>query len=150
MFSRIISSFTGQVFVVLLGLAIVSACSMRGEHKPVNSQTLNDTHWALKSLTGYDTAIMRAPTLHFTQNRLSGFNGCNRIFANYAAGSDGTIAFGQLGSTKMACMDAAGALERTFNQQLAKAKLFAISRDALNIMDGERNVLMALTPKAPE
>ena len=149
MFSKIITSFAGQLFIVLMGLAIVSACSMRAETKPVVANQLTGTEWELKKLSNYEAAapIERAPTLSFSENRISGFNGCNRIFANYAAGQDGSIALGQVGSTKMACRGQAGNLEKNVNQALTITQLFALSRDALNLMDGERNVLMALTPK---
>ena len=150
MFSKIITSFAGQIFIVLIGLAIVSACSMRAETKPAYTNELAGTYWELKKLTGYDGAIERAPTLDFSQDRLSGFNGCNRIFANYAAGQDGSVSFGQLGSTKMACMNQAGELEKKINAALVTSKLFAVSRDALHLMDSERKVLLVLTPKAAE
>ena len=47
----------------------------------------------------------------------------------------------------MACRGQAGDLEKNVNQALTITQLFALSRDALNLMDGERNVLMVLTPK---
>ena len=150
MFSKIITSLAGQLFIVLLGLAIVSACSMRpiASTKPVNS--LANTSWQLKKLEGYEEVITQIPSLNFTTDRLSGFNGCNRIFANYAVSHDGSISFGQLGSTRMACRDQSGEVEQRFNQALADSSLFAISRDGLNLMDAKRNVLLILTPKQPE
>ena len=150
MFSKIITSFTSQIFIVLTAMAIVSACSMRAESQVTYPNNLADTHWELKRLNGYDAPIERSPTLDFSQDRLNGFNGCNRIFANYAAGQDGSISLGQLGSTKMACQNQAGDLEKNINQALAATRLFALSRDALNLMDSERNVLLVLTPKAAE
>ena len=150
MFSKIITSFAGQLFIVLTGLAIVSACSMRAESQATYPNNLADTHWELKKINGYEAPIERLPTLSFNQNRLSGFNGCNRIFANYAAGQDGSISLGQLGSTKMACRNQTGDLEKNINQALATTRLFALSRDALSLMDSERNILLVLTPKAAE
>ena len=35
----------------------------------------------------------------------NGEGGCNSFFATYQAGSDGSITFGPVGSTKMACPD---------------------------------------------
>ncbi len=150
MFNRIISSFAGQLFTALIGLAIVSACSMETKTQPAFTHQLANTHWEVKTLSGYQAAMKRAPTLSFTQDRLSGFNGCNRFFTHYTAGQNGTMTIGQLGATKMACLDQTGELERNLNAALLNTKLFALSRDALNLMDGERNVLLILTPKAAE
>lgn len=147
MFSKIITSFAGQFFIVLTALAIVSACSMRAKSNATYTNHLTNTHWELKKLSGYETPIEQAPTLEFSQDRLSGFNGCNRIFTSYAVGQDGSISLGQLGSTKMACQNQSGELERNINQALTATRLFALSRDALNLMDGNRNVLLVLTPK---
>lgn len=116
----------------------------------MNMDRLTGTHWELKKLNGYEATIERAPTLSFTKDRMNGFNGCNRIFSNYAAGDDGTVSFGHLGSTRMACRNAAGDLEKAVNQTLAATQLFAVSRDGLNLMDSERNILMILSPKAAE
>ncbi|MGB0846242.1 MAG: META domain-containing protein [Thiolinea sp.] len=123
---------------------------MRPAAETVQTGGLENTHWALKKLSGYEKAIEQPPTLSFSADRLTGFNGCNRIFANYATGPDGSISVGQPGSTRMACLGEAGDIEKRFNAALTEARLFAVSRDALNLMDAKRNILMVLSPKAPE
>ena len=127
-----------------------SACSLRAETKPAYSNKLTDIHWQLKKLSGYEETITQSPELNFSENRINGLNGCNQILANYVAGQDGSVSFGHLGSTKIACQNQATDLEKNINTALEKTRLFALSRDGLNLMDSERNVLLALTPKAAE
>ena len=149
MFSKIVTSLAGQLFIVLLGLAIVSACSMRPEARPAHINGLMNTQWELKKLPGHDSPIEQLPSLAFTEDRISGFNGCNRVFGNYATGQDASIAFAQIGSTRMACIEPAGDIGKKVNQVLSKTQLFAVSRNELNLMDAKRTVLMVLTPVAP-
>lgn len=46
------------------------------------------------------------PAISFADNRVNATVGCNRIFANYTAGTDGSIKFNQGGSTRMMCPEA--------------------------------------------
>lgn len=73
--------------------------------------------WKLTEFDGHGLNS-KSPTLSFLANgQLAGFNGCNRYFGQYNLG--GELAQVKLmGSTKMACPEAASQLERDFSEAM--------------------------------
>ncbi len=147
MIKKFIASFAGQIFIVLMGLAIVSACSVSPKAYTETALSLDNTHWVLKSIDGQAVSSKRLPELSFEAGRISGFSGCNRLFGNYAASNDGTLALGQLGATKMACMGSADALEKQVMAGLNHVGMYSLTHSQLSLMDARRKVLMIYTPK---
>jgi len=144
---KILGSMTGQLFAVLVGLAIMSACSIGTKASTEPQQSLDKTEWVLASIQGKPVTDDKAtPTLSFEGGRLNGFSGCNRLFGSYVASHDGTLALGALGMTKMACMGAAGELERQVLEQLDKTRMYALPPGQLNLMDSNRKTLLVYTP----
>ncbi len=104
--------------------ALVTACALPTHHdadaapfdpfNPAATQLLDDTSWELTSWKQADGTPIDVPrgddggpvTLIFStaggQRRVSGFSGCNRYMGTYAL-KDGTVTFGPLAGTRMAC-----------------------------------------------
>lgn len=104
------------------------------------TQDLADTSWVV---TGYNngkggvvsTINGTEVTLAFsTDGAISGSGGCNKITGPYTA-SDGTISFGDLASTAMACPEPEGVMEQEteFLAALATAATYSIEGDRLEM-----------------
>jgi heat shock protein HslJ len=117
------------------------------EAKMSNSSppTLAGTQWNLQTLDGKTVNNSRLLTISFEDGRLSGFSGCNRFFGHYTDSNDGVFSTGSIGATKMACGDERDQLEQHYLEQLASAKLYAISLDQLHLLDPKRKVLMVFS-----
>ncbi|HTR06382.1 MAG TPA: META domain-containing protein [Paraburkholderia sp.] len=108
---------------------------------PAATQLLDNTHWrlvewkradgtqrdvpganALAAPAGTENPDAHPITLDLStesgQRRASGFSGCNRFFGAYIL-KDGLLSFGQLGSTRMACIGAGGEIEGDFLDALS-------------------------------
>ncbi|TXH66844.1 MAG: META domain-containing protein [Thiothrix sp.] len=149
MIKKILGSIAGQLFIVLMALAIVSACSMGLKANDSTTQApLDKNTWQLTAIEG--KAIppeAAAPTLKFENGRLTGFTGCNRLFASYVASSTGSLALSALGTTKMACMGTGGDLERAVLKALQEVDLYALMPGQLNLLDANHKVLLTYAPE---
>lgn len=149
MVRALLSSMVGQLLIALLGLAIVSACSLEAGTKPAPAANLHKTNWLLKTLDGANVNSERPLSLQFDGGRLNGYAGCNSIFGNYTASNDGVFSVGSIGSTKMACIGERDQLEHTYLQRLAQASQYAVVRDQLHLLDGQRKILLVFTAEPP-
>ncbi|WP_298610317.1 META domain-containing protein [uncultured Thiothrix sp.] len=149
MIKKILGSIAGQLFIVLMALAIMSACSMGIKaNDPAPQAALDKTSWQLTAIEGKAIpAEAAAPTLQFENGRLTGFTGCNRLFASYVSSSTGSLALSALGTTKMACMGTGGELERAVLKALAAVNLYALPPGQLNLLDANHKVLLTYIPE---
>ncbi|WNO52485.1 META domain-containing protein [Stakelama saccharophila] len=85
---------------VTVGGATVHGCGGR----PVDSASasLAGSEWVLAELDGRPVRLDRRPTLNFAEDRIMGFGGCNRFTGPYSL-TTGSIRFGAIAATKMAC-----------------------------------------------
>ncbi|MBU0653533.1 MAG: META domain-containing protein [Gammaproteobacteria bacterium] len=150
MLKKLLSSITGQILAVLLGLAIVSACTLDSSAKNAPGLSLANTNWELQKLGKESVTSDRPLTLNFDDSRLTGYSGCNRYFGSYTGSGDGVFSTGPLGATKMACMGEKSLLEQRFIEQLKKASQYAIAHNQLHLLDAERNILMMFSATKPE
>jgi copper homeostasis protein (lipoprotein) len=82
------------------------------------------------------TDLGRRPSFTLTADgRVAGFDGCNRMAGSYQI-AGGTITFGPLASTKMACVDGME-VERAFTDALGRARSFLITGTQLELADVE-------------
>lgn len=94
---------------------------------------ITDRSWVLQELEGQplDSADrQRPPTLTLTGagTRASGFAGCNRFAGTYTLGP-GTLEFGPLAMTRMACPSIE--LESRYARALAAVRQYRVERDEL-------------------
>jgi heat shock protein HslJ len=150
MVRKILSSLAAQLVIVLLGLAIVSACSLDSNVKVAPTMTLVNTDWQLKTLEGATINSKRPLSMRFDESRINGYAGCNSFFGNYTASSDGVFSTGSIGTTKMACLGEGDLLEQQYLAKLAQAKQYVISRDQLHLLDAQRKTLLVFNATKPE
>ncbi|MFM2318229.1 MAG: hypothetical protein RLZZ215_850 [Pseudomonadota bacterium] len=149
MIKKILGSIAGQLFIVLMGLAIMSACSMSiNATSTTPEQALDKQTWLLTAIEGKPPSKeLATPNLKFEKGRLSGFTACNRLFASYSATAEGGLSLGAIGTTKMACVGANGELERAVLAALKEVGLYALPPGQLNLLDANHKVLLTFIPE---
>ncbi len=145
----ILSSFSGQIFATLVGLAIVSACTLDTKTQANTGLSLKHSTWQLKTLDGNAVVSERPLTLNFDDSRLNGYSGCNSFFGSYVGSNDGVFSTGAIGATKMACGGERDQIEQHFLKQLSQAKQFALSREQLHLLDENRKILLTFNATKP-
>ncbi|MCX7358406.1 MAG: META domain-containing protein [Alphaproteobacteria bacterium] len=81
-----------------------------------------------------ETRSSAPPTIAFTQDRASGYAGCNRWFAS-AGVTDQAIDFGDVGTTRMMCSPPSMAAERAFVTTLNDTRGYRIENGELVLYD---------------
>jgi heat shock protein HslJ len=111
---------------------------------------LTDVEWRLVAIQAIGAAPITpdpegVPTLQFGSEvgpggmpRMIGFNGCNRFFGDYVAGSDGRLEVKEpLGSTMMACPEPRMEVESAFMKALGSASRYSLEEDGLTVLYAE-------------
>lgn len=126
----------------LIALLLIGACQPRSGATGKTDPVITDRIWTLKELEGQplDSAgAANPPTLLLgsAESRVSGNAGCNRMAGPYTLGT-GTLEFGALAMTRMACP--AMALETRFTTALAAVKSYRIETNQLLLLADGRVV----------
>lgn len=103
--------------------------------------SLTNTYWKLTEQGGQEATLGAGQReLHMVLqsgsegNRVHGYSGCNRFTGTYSQ-NDGRLLFGQLASTRMACMEGMKQ-EQRFLEALGKTTRFSISGNELALYGG--------------
>ena len=112
---------------------------------------LEGTYWKAIQLAGKPTPTQdpnrEAHLLFQPGRRLSGSDGCNQMSGSYQLKGD-AVTFGQMAGTRMACIDAAAAIARAFQQALKNATRLRVTRERLELFDTNGRVVAAFTAGA--
>ncbi|MGY6217528.1 META domain-containing protein [Methylolobus aquaticus] len=116
--------------------------SLTQDHKP--DRSLANTYWKLTELNGGPVKVLpqqREPhlILQSEQQRLAGSGGCNRLLGSYTL-QGASIAFGQVASTMMACVDGMEQ-ETAFFRTLESVRAWKIRGDGLELLDDSGRVV---------
>jgi heat shock protein HslJ len=114
----------------LVGVVIWAAADNGGSSG--GDATLADTSWTLTNLGDTALAPNATATLDFTTTDASGSGGCNTFHGTYTA-DDGSISFGPLASTMMACEGPVMAQEQVYLAALGAAETYTIEGDTLTL-----------------
>lgn len=112
------------------------------------SQDLADTSW---KVTGYlvgDGIVSPeadAELAFGTDGSISGTGGCNRLIGKFTASDDGTIGFDSVGSTQMACEEAAMVQEAAFIAALESTSNYLVEGDTLQLTAADGATTVTLT-----
>ncbi len=92
----------------------------------------NDLHgeWIMAS------RVLRPPTMTLADDGGSGFAGCNRWFSQYARDGE-SLAFSDIGATRMACEQPAMTIESNFLSALERTRAAHIDGDRLTLLDAD-------------
>jgi putative lipoprotein len=105
-----------------LAALMATACASEPPTQP--PLDLADTQWVAEEIGGQPVADGVESSLSIDANsRASGTGGCNRYFGDVAH-SDGTISFGPLGSTRMACPETMMDQEQRFFAALETSRSY--------------------------
>lgn len=114
-------SSSPRIFAALATL-MATACAADPPRDP--APDLADTQWVVEDIDGRGIVDRVESSLNIDANdRVSGFGGCNRYFSDVTT-ADGTIAFGLIGSTRMACPEAVMDQEQKFFAALGASRSF--------------------------
>ena len=110
---------------------------------------LENTNWLLtgygdsQALNGVLEKIMVTFQYDPTEGMVSGSGGCNRYFGEVSVNQDeGTITFGPLGMTRMACQEPVNQQENTFIGILEKVVRFEVQGDQMVLASEDGQVLV--------
>lgn len=123
-------------------MTLLVGCQGRTPPADQTSPVITDQIWTLKELEGQpldSTGLLNPPTLLLatSDSRMSGNAGCNRMAGSYTLGA-GTIEFGPLAMTRMACP--AMGLETRFTSALAAVRQYRIETNQLLLLADGRVV----------
>ncbi len=116
----------------LVALVLLGACA--------TTTTSGGNAASLGALAGSEWTMLNEarsatpPTIAFTQDRASGYAGCNRWFASVSA-SDQAIDFGDVGTTRMMCSPPSMEAERAFTAALNDTRGYRIENGELVLYD---------------
>jgi len=109
---------------IAAALTALMATACAGEPPREPALDLADTQWVAEDIDGEGIADGVESTLSIdTSGRAAGLGGCNRYFGDVTF-ADGTIEFGPLGSTRMACPEAAMDQEQRFFTALTASRSY--------------------------
>lgn len=128
--------------------AMLAGCALQ----PTSNSTLLETVWRPVEIEGKPVVIRpgtREPYVMLSAkgNRASGYSGCNNFSGRFEQ-SGVTLRFGQLASTRMACMPESD-LEARFHSALAGTASFRISGESLELIDQAGKARMRLEARHP-
>ncbi len=111
---------------------------------------LAGSEWRPTEIDGTPVAAEPAIFLQFDgDGEVNGNSGCNRFFGTFTLDGD-AIAFGPIGTTRMACPQPVMDLELAFLTTLEKAATFARDRIHLSLFDAAGNTIMKLKQTDPD
>jgi heat shock protein HslJ len=129
-------------------LVLMSSCKTQ---KPATEQTVNPPvimggseelymfQWNLAELNGKAVEANAGARLFFAPGRISGVTGntgCNSLKGTMELGTEHTIKFSPMAVTQKACMGAT--VEQEFLKALEQTKLWSISNQQLQLIDGAK------------
>lgn len=113
----------------------------------ITENQLAGTSWQLMTMDGAE--VMDGMTLEFTDDAISGVDGCNNFSGGYTL-SDGTLSIGEeIATTLMACPDVDAAMSAQYLAALSSANTFTLEDDTLTIQTTEGELVFA-TPTEME
>lgn len=133
--NRLLSDLTRRAVLWLIAPTFLGlqACANSALPAPQAPMTLWGTHWKLTAIGAQPVMPQSKATLQFPEaGRVAGNGSCNRFSGMVTVAQD-RITFGQMASTKMACMGEAMAQETTYLAALQKAQRVELQGDLLLI-----------------
>lgn len=114
----------------LAALLFLAACATANTSESGGLGDLAGSEWMLRN----EERSATPPTLAFTEDRASGYAGCNRWFASVGR-TDQALEFGDVGMTRMMCSPPSMEAERAFATALRDTRGFRIENGELVLYD---------------
>lgn len=130
--------------IVLAASLVLTGCASSEDSDP---SALLGT-WSVEAFGGTEelkpAGSAATPTITFEAPEVSGTGGVNSFGGTYEAGTDSTISFGEIVSTKMAGSEAANRQEAQFFGALEGAERYEFNGDALMLSGADNDTLLVL------
>jgi heat shock protein HslJ len=125
---------------------ILAAGLVAGSGARAQQSAVTGIEWAAEEIAGQPVPPGVEVTLTLDGARAFGRSGCNRFTGEASLGS-GTLRFGEVAGTRMACPPPAMAVEQAVHAAFERTRLFVIdgSRSKLRLMDEAGATLMVLS-----
>jgi heat shock protein HslJ len=131
--------------ISLAGLLMLAACTSQSGGQPA-ANPLEGSEWRLVNLSGEAVAEDQRATLAFSSNTsVSGSGGCNNFVGGVAVGEE-RITFGNLASTRKACIGPAMELEEGYLAVLSRAARYDVEEGALVLYAADGTLLARYRP----
>lgn len=145
-----------RMVVLVFGMLLAACTSPRqaSQDAPVeNDETVVFSvlagDWALESLKGEKVPAEALVTMNLSDSgRFSGSGGCNRYFGAFTL-TEGKLGIGPIGSTMMACEQAAMDLERSYLDALGIVTRITRDDNILYLADEQGRQLLSLRAVPP-
>jgi heat shock protein HslJ len=113
-------------------------------------RALDDTEWVLTLMRGRGLVEGSNLTLHFAEERVSGFGGCNSYGGEYRVADKGTIAIPEIEITLQLCESPQGIMEQeeAYVEALPDAATYRDSDAQLEIANAAGEVILLFAQKA--
>ena len=124
----------------LLGVILVSGCIGGSEQV----RELEGSVWNLVEIDGMAILPDSGVSLKFADGQASGSAGCNSYSGEYKVGTGGSIEFGMMAWTLMACMEPEGLMEQetAYMRALGEVVIFNLSGEELTMQNESGSVLL--------
>ena len=124
-----------KVLLIILALFLIVACSQTKRLR-MGVKEFQNTDWVLEEIDGSPVIDAVQSTILFQANeRIVGWGGCNRYFANFRSGYK-YFEVGPIGSTRRVCPEVVMDQEERFFAALQKASSIRM-QDAHLVIDSE-------------
>lgn len=138
----------GLAFLLMFSVVLLISCAAK--ENSGSNVSLKNTYWQLSWIGGkqieFNNTNRRAYILLDDEKRVSGSDGCNRLMGSYETNA-GQLRFGQLASTRMACLDGAD-VSVEFNKALTTTESYLINGTQLQLLDGNNKLLAKFSQQA--
>jgi heat shock protein HslJ len=136
--------FIPLALVFILSIAGCGPISFVPDTGPQATPPLSGTEWILSRINNQEPVQGAEVTLSFDEANAGGVSGCNSYGGDYTAGTDGSLAFGEIVQTLILCMEPEGVmeLEEEYIGSLRQAGSYQIIDDRLEIMNQAGNTIL--------
>lgn len=134
-------------FSILLIFTLLTGCKCASKAS-ASKESLTSTGWELSSIDGKNVVKTDYPkglpdAIFASDNKLSGFSGCNRYGGSYTLDAEGKFSAGELIATKMFCQ---GVNENEYLKALSSANRAKIEGSNL-VLYYETTAVLVFVPK---
>jgi heat shock protein HslJ len=105
--------------------------------------SLNNTSWQIDQIYGVPPLADTPTQLQFTDGRISGTAGCNRLMGSYTQ-ADASLTLGPIASTRMACPSSLMQQEQQVIAALGRVRHWEFSSDGLLLLHDKKDILLRL------
>ena len=136
--------------LILLTAALASCTPAPGGSTHSPAPSLDGTKWQLLTLDGLGPLMGTIITAAFSNSEIGGSSGCNSYSGSYTL-VGGSIQFGDIGGTEMACLDPEGVMdqEQSFLRTLHRVASYRLGTGQLELLDVAGSAVLVFTASLP-